>query len=532
MSTKIETKIDKVTVFRDGARVVRLGSVKVQAGEQKVIIPNITRFAHKDSFRVKGKGKASMRGIDVKEESKEFIPKEKLKELQDRLEDLERKRDNLDKELEYQQTRISRFTTLLSQFSPYFGKWFAAGETPLEKLIEIDSKTTKLILDAKKKIRDLTLEKEKLMSEIQTVQNEINRMHGQRKVEVLKEVEINLDVQEETEIELEITYQMNYASWAPTYDVDLLQEKAILKRFAIIQNNTLEDWKDVELSISTASAQPVRAVKANPLFIDVYQPYTAPASDYGGGLGAVEGGFDKEEEESSEEMLRTIDADIPAPEPELAVTRAEVSEGLGGIITYKVPGRVTIESDRDPHPVNLTEEEFESKKLYFWNAYAMPESVAQDEITNGESLILPGVAKVYSEGDFIGETNLGMISPREEFRLGTRTAYNIKAEKKLSSKDTEKAGLTRGKTKREYTYKIEIQSFAKEPIEIKVIDRIPHSSSERANVELKDISLQPTKNELGVIEWEVNIPTGEKYEIFYSFEVEWEKGLKIRPPLP
>ncbi|TFF91937.1 DUF4139 domain-containing protein, partial [Candidatus Thorarchaeota archaeon] len=108
----------------------------------------------------------------------------------------------------------------------------------------------------------------------------------------------------------------------------------------------------------------------------------------------------------------------------------------------------------------------------------------------------------------------------------------VKAEKKLVLKDTDKAGLMRGKNKREYKYQLELSSFAKEAVEIRVVDTIPHSYSEKIVVELKPPSTPYKKMELGVIEWELKIPAGEKTTITYDFEVEWEKDVIIRPGLP
>lgn len=43
----------------------------------------------------------------------------------------------------------------------------------------------------------------------------------------------------------------------------------------MVRNQTLEDWEDVDLTVSTASAQPVEAINPTPYFVDVYTP------DYG-----------------------------------------------------------------------------------------------------------------------------------------------------------------------------------------------------------------------------------------------------------
>ena len=92
--------------------------------------------------------------------------------------------------------------------------------------------------------------------------------------------------------------------------------------------------------------------------------------------------------------------------------------------------------------------------------------------------------------------------------------------------------FTRGKKRRDYKYRIELKNFSKETIEIRVVDRIPYSSSEKIEVELKTPSLIPKKTELGVIEWETSIESQKELAIEYSFEVEWEKEVSIRPPLP
>ncbi|MCK5264331.1 MAG: DUF4139 domain-containing protein, partial [Candidatus Thorarchaeota archaeon] len=199
---------------------------------------------------------------------------------------------------------------------------------------------------------------------------------------------------------------------------------------------------------------------------------------------------------------------------------------------YEVPGQITIEANRDPSPITLTLEEFESKRLHYWNAYAMQEVVAQDEITNGDSVLLPGPVKVYAAGDYIGETNLDTISPREKFRLGTRAAYDVKAERKLLEKDTEKAGFTRGKQKRGYKYSLELKNFSKHEIEIRLIDRIPYSNSEKITIEMDEPSLLTKTMELGIITWETKMNPDQELTIEYSYEVEWEKDLMIRPPLP
>jgi len=381
-----------------------------------------------------------------------------------------------------------------------------------------------LLQDLKKKIRDERRALEEIQDKIQVIQNNLNKIQGQRRTETRTQVKVLLDAKASTEVELEITYQLGYAGWSPTYDVDIGEKKASLKRIAMIYNNSLEDWTDIGLVVSTASARPVAAVKATPYYVNVAMPVTSASTGIGfGGLRT------ESADEGLYEMEEAADLDGIADMREVYSTATET---LSGTVIYNVPGEVTIPSDNDPHPMTLTEEEFESRKLYYWNAAAMNEVVAQDEIVNGDSVILPGNVKVYAQGEFIGETTLDTIAPREKFRLGTRSAYDVKAEKKLVAKDTEKAGLTRGKRRRDYEYRLELKSFSKNEIEMKVVDVIPRSSSEKVEIELGNVSHQFKKFELGILEWEIKLQPQDEIKIEYGYVVSWEKELRLRPSLP
>ncbi|MHA2069510.1 MAG: mucoidy inhibitor MuiA family protein, partial [Candidatus Thorarchaeota archaeon] len=385
MTNDITTRIASVTVFRDGARVTRVGKEQLVPGEQTVLVKGISYLAQSDSFRVKGRGSAVLKGIDVKQITQTFEPEGDLGALVEELEKLVKEHDVISGRIEHQNTRLGFLSAISQQFSTEFGKWYAAGESEMVQLDQMDKTSLKLTTDAKKKIRELNDELEELNTKISVVQTNIYKVQGRRHTETTKEVKVLLEVKENTEIELEITYQLGSAGWSPTYDVDIGEGSADVKRIAMVHNHTLEDWVDVGLVVSTASARRVEAVEATPFYVDVY----SPAIGYAGSGAAARdyGGLDDLVSEVAE-----YDEAYPEEEsaPTLTQTYATASETLSGTIAYDVPGEVSLPAGDEPQPITLTEESFKAKRLYFWNAYAMPEVVAQDEITNGDSVILPG----------------------------------------------------------------------------------------------------------------------------------------------
>ncbi|MGM0686778.1 MAG: DUF4139 domain-containing protein, partial [Promethearchaeati archaeon] len=198
---------------------------------------------------------------------------------------------------------------------------------------------------------------------------------------------------------------------------------------------------------------------------------------------------------------------------------------------YELPSPVTIEAG-EKKPVDLSTEKLDSKTIYYWYPDGMMEVVAENEVVNGNSALMAGTAKIYADGEYVGETSIPFTSPREKRTLGTRIAHHVKAEKKLIDKNIEKAGLTRGKLRREYVYRLTIENLSKRTIEIEVVDRIPHSNEPDLRVKTDLKKVNPDKHRLGVFTWHLKIPSEEKHIIEYEYVIEWKRGRAVYPPLP
>ncbi|MHA1244109.1 MAG: DUF4139 domain-containing protein [Candidatus Heimdallarchaeota archaeon] len=189
-------------------------------------------------------------------------------------------------------------------------------------------------------------------------------------------------------------------------------------------------------------------------------------------------------------------------------------------------------TDGNNHPVTLTTHELKTAKEFYWGTNDGLGVIAQDKITNGDEIILAGNAKVYSDGEFIGETYVEQIAPKEDFKLGAREEMKIKAEKKLLEREKEKAGIVKGKRAISYKYEIKLKNFRKEDSILTVKDVIPHSQSERIKVKPLDANVEPEKKNLGIYTWKVTLKPDQEVKITYTYEVEWEKDYTIYPSLP
>ncbi len=528
--TALKTKIDRVVVYLDGARIYRSGKTELKKGFNQVRIQGLTKNLKKDSVRVSGKGKGSLGAIDVETVYQEEVSHEELNALLQEAEKLQKELIVLNQNLEFVNSQNERLKALSNKFSVEFPQWLASGEsqlTTLNEFIDFETKKNSDFLKQRQKLQD---DIENLQKKINLLQAKINEFRNQSRVEQTYDIAISVEATADGPFVFDLSYQAVGVSWTSKYDVDLQPDKAMLKGIAEVVNRTLEDWKNIELEISTAIFRPIQVIEPNPFYIDVYDPYARPPPAPKGDMKKMKAGrpaaFAASMAAEKEEM-----ADY-APDEDLFEPVADVRESAAGVQSYVIPGKWTIPSDGHTHPVTLTIAELKTEKEFYWAATDALGVIAQDKITNDDEVILGGNAKVYSEGEFIGETYINRVPPRDEFKLGAREELKITAKKKLLKRVREKAGLVKGKRSIYYEYELEIKNFRKEASQITIKDAIPYSRSELIKIKGFEANVAPTKDNLGIYTWELNLKSDSTTKITYKFEVEWEKEYEITPSLP
>jgi uncharacterized protein (TIGR02231 family) len=505
----------------------------LDSGTQKLLVGGITEYAQQDSFRVKGSGPATLSSIDVRRTTKVYEPKSDTKSLLDELKKLNAEREATVDEIAIFSGRLSSLEAMSAGFASSFGLLFAANEAEASQLTEMDSVSGRTVIETKGKIRELEKKLKDIDDKIAIAKRNLGKIESEKRTEGFYEVEVTVDVSKRAQVELDVTYQVSGAGWSPSYDVDLLPSSGKLRRVALLYNRTREPWEKVSLTVSTATAKPVEAIEAAPFYITAYDPEEERRRLEGV---RKEMGAAKARPAPTPMPMAAPPPPAamppPAPRPAIAEQLAQVSELASGISVYELPGRVSVPFDNDQHPFTLVEEDLKSTTVHYWYADGMSEPVAQDEVTNGDTVIIAGNVKVYAEGDYIGESTVAQVSPREKFKIGTRVAYDVKVKKKLTARDVEKAGITKGKLRRAYSYRLEIENFGKRPIQIEVYDRVPHSLNPAIEIKGNWDQLQLESNQLGVLKWKLDIEPTKKRQIDYSYEVLWERGITISPPLP
>lgn len=538
--------LTKVEVFQESAMFTVEGKAELEKGEYKLLFQNLPEKLRKDSVRVKGIGEGRIINIEIDEETRLATANAEIEELRKKIESDKNAETRQKCRLEDARNRKQKTLDAMNTFSLEYPKYFSLGKIDVETIVKLENKLKDTLNEQTQEIFDLELELKKLGDEIRKQEQDLSRKISDDKsrLQTYYKIAAVIEAKSKGMFTLSAKFLVNGAYWDPMYDVNISDEDVEIKLIANIHNETDYDWKDIDLVISTASIQPVKIQKPEPLYMKEMN-YALPPRSKGKklvGMRKIDAPVDAFVQKAEIEYPLVQSMDYMPNKPlapkaqsmiEQQVESYDSSSNLG-VQTYQIPAKTTILCDyKNPKPIALLSKKISSKKKYFWSVQSPAQVLCYDKVTNEDLLLLPGTAKVYFDEEFIGETELDLIAPYQEFDIGERVTYSVSVEKKLKNKVLDKAGALKGKKVVNYVYEIEIKNLTKVSDMLEIWDRIPHSSSEKIKVKLLNLSDEPKEKDLGVLNWEFDLGMiKDKKILSYSYEIQIEKDVKFFPPLP
>ena len=245
---KQTASIERVTVFANGAQVVRSKSVQVVAGEQVITFTGMSPYMDRKSMQLKARGKLTVLGVTHRTVHPDSVEQMKrLHQAEDAVKAIQRKIQQANDEKEVIDSQLELVKTNCSVASRTVA-------TPLANIKELNNYYSQELLSLKKRTQDIDDELLKLEEELskkQTVLDSISRI----KLATATEVDVKVDAQQAGRADFNITYYVKNAGWYPSYDVrsDGTGQPLTLSYKANIYQNTKEDWKNVPVLLSSAN---------------------------------------------------------------------------------------------------------------------------------------------------------------------------------------------------------------------------------------------------------------------------------------
>ena len=519
-----DSKISQVTVYTQGALVNRIASLKLTEGLQEIIFPGIIPQIDENSLRVSGEGSAQVKilGASLKKEFLKDSPVERVKELQDQIQQID---DDI---------RKFNDTKLVLQDKKAFldsVRLFSNVQLPKDLVTKMppaqELENTLKFLDIKlrdnyKEIADIELlirEAQKKLDVLSRELNGITSFDHQQKISIV----VDLEVVRSGDLNLKIAYRVSEASWYPIYDAraDFTKSEVELVFFGMVKQSSGDEWKDVEMLLSTAQVN----VSGNMPEVQSWfiRPYEPRRMIQGVSVG-----------DSRESALMTMSFSAAGKLKKADYNFAQ-SETKGVAVVYRLPHPTTLKTDGSEYKLPVATQALKGNFEYSAYPKSSPYAYLVSRVINAkDQQLLGGRANIFLEGDFVGQSNIKAVGPSEEFDLYLGVDENVKIKRQLLEKkidDVVIANIPSSNRKVIYKFKLTVENYKDKKIKVSLFEAMPVSENEKIRVNITNVSLAPKdkewKNKKGIWRWELELESKAKQEIFYTYSVECPRDINI-----
>ncbi len=547
----VDSKIENVTVFLQGAQVTRASKVYLDKGVTKVIIEGVTQGFNPNSIQVKGKGDFIIMDVSSQLHYPEPEPAPNPSELPDKIvKEIHYLKDSIS-DIYWDLTEVNNQIkvyesekTLLTTSGVINGQKqndsIAALKDAMsylrDKMIEING----LLLKAQKKQSDLTMDQNRMNTRLATLQNynqNIQNNYVPKSTAPVQQIVVTVSADEHTSGYLDVSYMVNNAGWSPAYDLraDDISSPVKLTYKANVYQSTGVDWDNVEVKLSTinpnrSNAKPTLA----PWYISYYQPVKYPT--YSGNAYPQANSRDNDYtldaapsmEESNEIAYDDKYYKSQKKEAEHMANYTQMSETMT-MVEFELKLKQSIPSDGQYHMMAVKSENIESTFEHFIVPKMDNDAFLVAHMTGWEELnLLPAVANIYYDGTYVGQTriNPSVMSDTLDLALGRDRGIYV-TRKKVSDEEKVKA-LSSEKTKT-VTYEIAIKNYKSSEISLTIEDQIPVSNIEDIKVSMGDNSGAEYNEDMGYLTWKRDIKSKEtqKFEFTYTLKFDKDKQLAL-----
>ncbi len=546
-SPPVAGKIESVTVYRQGAKLVGSAKSVITAGVQEVVITDLTNSAIQQSLQVTLRTNgvqliaASYRTNNLREQK----VSQRLQELRDSVVLLDEQGHTLQNQIDIFNIEERSIISL--------------GENHLggtDKGVTIED-IAKLGEYYQKRLNDIRA----AIQKIQKQQTLVNRVYTKTNTELVylnqkqdKPVgEITLKIKSEIATSLDIGFSIltNNAYWVPLYDLKAsdLDKPLQLSYKANIFQTTGYDWEGVKVKVSSGNPNAQNDLPNwHPRFINIATPHDDIMTDSDGdgvpnmldkeqsynekikmdqnGISANNGNYKQRIEINQQELSRKQEFDrkkayLPPPPPP---GDASVS------VELDLEEKQDIASDGQAHLIAIQTMDIPAEYEYRSIPREEPAAFLLAKITDfGKYNLVKGVANLFFGNTYIGQSiiNPNTINDTLALSLGRDDKVSIKREKLsdfsttsfFSSMKKEKVGL-------EITLKNNKNSI----IDVEIFDNLPVSQNKDLEIEPEELSGGKLEKETGKLTWNLRLKAGEIKKLRLIYTLKYPKSMQLSTP--
>ena len=570
-------KTKSATVYFSGAEITQSTSVNLPIGTSEIVIKNVADYLNENTVQIGAPKNVTVLSVQF---SDNYVSEYELDESNPAI---KRVRDSITyvqkelKKIQIDKNSHQQTIEILDKNKEIRGANSGLNVAELMKLVEYyKSKRTELdnavVLLAEKETKwRKTLDELNNKLEINT-QKEEKISEGKLILQVMNEVAGNVN--------LDISYITNSASWQPFYDLraENITASIDLAYKAKITQTTGIDWKKVKLTLSSGNPNQNNVAPLLQAWFLRYGQIRNVSLNQSTNANAIQAltgkvsGLTLDSDKDKKIVLRgsrsitgennalvvidgiTSSANILAQLPPETIKSVNVlkgaqatslygSQGVNGVIvvtTKDMNDYTTIEeqelnvsfdidipydilSNGKAHSVSLKDIKIPATYKYYAAPKVEKEAFLLAELNDyAKYNLLPGEANIVFEGMYVGKTTINPNQTQDTLNL------SIGRDKKISIKReriTDKSGTKFLSSYKEqtFTYDITVRNNKKEDINMLLKDQYPLSTDKEITVELLEKDGAKENEETGVLTWEIKLKPNETKKYRISYKVKYPK---------
>lgn len=487
------SRIDEVLVYPGGAQVTRLAGVT--AGARELVLSCLTARFDPDSLQISAPAGVKLGPVQVETLPRERTPDCATSPLDEQLRKLESQRDQLTSESSALDTSLGYLKAL------------GSGEARATPAAGIAAAAEGI----RKAAQDALLRQAQLRRQLAELDRQLAPLRGERERLVQanpqwRSLRVRLSAPPSLQgAELKLSYRITQAGWAPSYRalLDTAAGALTLERLAQVSQQSGEDWKNVKLRLSTASAaQKVGPKPPWPWLLDL-QRSVPPAMEM---------------------RAKAMPAPPPAPVMALAsrmadddaeAERFDASVFQGSHATeFLLPLRVSIDSGTQRASLALGQEKLPARVL----TRVQPQGEAAAYLV--AALARPagdwprGPLQLLRDGAFVGSSQLNVAGGDARLELlelpfGRDDAVRVQAEPE--QRNAGNTGFIGTRAEHKYARAWVVENRHAAGITLQLIESAPVSQHEDIKVQAQ-FSPAPTtqawRKQPGLVLWELPLAAG------------------------
>ncbi len=497
-TVELNPTLTKAEVYLNDARLFYQTRGTIGSGLQKIVIHGLSPYMIKESFAVKGMGKADI--VDIKFRKNYLRGKresEEIKKLKKQLSDIQNNINAIEAEIESlreeknllkanRKIENSSSIAALQQRAQYFKSRIKAIHKAIFKL--------------EMQLKPLEEKEKKLQAQIDQWEKRVKKPS--------LDAIITLHSDRSQEINLRLAYITRQAYWRPAYTIRSQGNGKPLDWTykAEVYQNTGIDWNNVTVSLSSYSPHyHLRVPRAEPWYLSPVKSYPVAYMRKAKGEPAL------------------MNAQLETDE-EISFTPAEEIQKSFDV-QYTLTRKYDVLSGNEPTLIRLKKFSTPAEYTYFAVPYKDPSAYLIATVKNlNKYRLLPGRARLYFEDRYTGQSHINPQAGDTVLKLAFGADPEIHIERKRTDnfKDYQLIG---GKVTVKRAYEIIVTNHKQKPVEIIIKDRVPVSQDEK--IEVKNIKTDGSLEKNGIITWKKTLAPGQKATLHFSFEVKYPKDYQL-----